>query len=119
MVRIILATIMLLTLNSAMAQSINEKKSELYAQRFAEKFGMSKKTQQEFYEVKLESMNVNSDFAKRNKGGEFDSDDAYKTAKKEALAPLNDKMIEIAGIKANQFWSYNKEIMPEINAVKK
>ncbi|WP_109830926.1 hypothetical protein [Reichenbachiella versicolor] len=119
MTRVILtALVMVLVLNVASAQSKIENQAKFYTEKMAEKFDISKKDQKKFYEARVELSKTSAEFWMKKKNGEFASDEEYKKAQQKATGPYFDKLIELTGAKSNEFWKYNREIMPEVKKIK-
>ncbi|WP_162555769.1 hypothetical protein [Reichenbachiella versicolor] len=118
MVRLIMAlAVIVLSMNVASAQTKFENQSKFVTEKMAEKFGLSKKKQKEFYEARLALAKTGSEYWVKNKNGEFASKEEYDKARGAATKPYQDKLIELCGGDSRAYWRFNKELMPEVKKI--
>ena len=100
------------------AQSFMQKRASYYAEQAAEEFGLSGQEKEQIYETKLAQMKVNQAISKRNKNREFASDEEHKAARREAMKPFAEKMMEITGVKRKELGAFNRRVNEEMKAMK-
>lgn len=103
----------------ANAQSRMEKSATFYAEEAATTFELNDQTKAQVYQLKLEQITAAQDLRKRKDAGEFADQEAIKAARKEVMKPLDREMMDLLGVRGEDYWDFNKSVKAKMKEQKK